>query len=133
MIHRFLVRSARYAAVTGAMLALSFANADAAVKKSSPLAHAQDESAFEEASAVTSTELDSSRGAFTPSDLLNLNYTNLSAQSSGNTTVGGVTGDNFINGGSFTNTQGLVNVIQNSGNNVIIQSSTVVNMNMTGR
>ena len=78
---------------------------------------------------VNELVLDETRGTFTP-DLLNLNNAVLNADSSGNSVVGGVTGSNFIDGGSFTNTQGLVNVIQNSGNNVVIQSQTIVNMTM---
>jgi hypothetical protein len=42
--------------------------------------------------------------------------------------IGGITGNNIIGNGSISNTSGLVNVIQNSGNNVVIQSSTTVNM-----
>ena len=79
--------------------------------------------------AVDLSVLDETRGTFTP-DLLNLNNAVLNADSTGNTVNGGITGNNFIDGGSFTNTQGLVNVIQNSGNNVVIQSQTIVNMTM---
>ncbi len=79
--------------------------------------------------AVDESILDGARGTFTP-DLFNLNNAVLTGESSGNSVVGGVTGSNFIDNGSFTNTQGLVNVIQNSGNNVVIQSQTIVNMTM---
>lgn len=80
-------------------------------------------------SPVNDEILSESRGAFIP-DLTNLDVIAQTANSSNNVNVGGVTGNNNINGGSFTNTQGLVNVIQNSGNNVVIQSSTIVNMTM---
>lgn len=79
--------------------------------------------------AVDESILDEARGTFTP-DLFNLNNAVLTGESSGNSVVGGVTGNNVIDSSSFTNTQGLVNVIQNSGNNVVIQSQTIVNMTM---
>lgn len=37
-------------------------------------------------------------------------------------------GDNVISGGAFANSSGIASVIQNSGNNVIIQDSTIVNV-----
>lgn len=88
-----------------------------------------DDLGFSSSETVDLSVLDETRGTFTP-DLMNLNNAVLSADSSGNSVTGGVTGNNFIDGGSFTNTQGLVNVIQNSGNNVVIQSQTIVNMTM---
>jgi hypothetical protein len=39
-----------------------------------------------------------------------------------------VTGANSVNQGSFANASGLPTVIQNSGNNVLIQASTIVNV-----
>jgi hypothetical protein len=41
-----------------------------------------------------------------------------------------VTTYNVIEGGSFSDSAGIVSVIQNTGNNVIIQDSTVVNVNI---
>lgn len=38
------------------------------------------------------------------------------------------TGKNIIDGGSFDNLQGIAHVIQNSGNNVIIQDNTTFNI-----
>ncbi len=40
------------------------------------------------------------------------------------------TGDNTITEGAFTNTTGIPMVIQNSGNNVIIQNSTILNLEL---
>jgi len=81
---------------------------------------------MEVTAAATDAELDSSRGAFLPSSI-NLNDVQQDATDNHNIVIGGTTGSNIING-SFVNTQGLVNVIQNSGNNVVIQSSTIVNL-----
>ena len=75
---------------------------------------------------VSDEDLDKSRGAFNPSVL---NLSQLDAVSQGNTVNGGVTGNNQIDTNAFSDTSGLVNVIQNSGNNNLIQSSTVVNIN----
>jgi hypothetical protein len=38
------------------------------------------------------------------------------------------TGDNTINGGAFTNSNGMPVVVQNSGNNVVIQNATILNL-----
>lgn len=38
------------------------------------------------------------------------------------------TGSNFITSGAFTNASGLPMTIQNSGNNVLIQNSTIINL-----
>jgi hypothetical protein len=40
------------------------------------------------------------------------------------------TGDNTINGGAFANANGLPIVVQNSGNNVVIQNSTILNLQL---
>ena len=40
------------------------------------------------------------------------------------------TGDNTINGAAFTGTNGLPIVVQNSGNNVVIQNSTILNLQL---
>jgi hypothetical protein len=40
------------------------------------------------------------------------------------------TGDNSINGAAFTNTNGMPIVVQNSGNNVVIQNSTILNLQL---
>lgn len=40
------------------------------------------------------------------------------------------TGSNIINDGSFANSNGLPMVVQNTGNNVIIQNSTILHLNL---
>lgn len=47
---------------------------------------------------------------------------------SDNSLVAGETGGNQIDASSFTNLQGIAHVIQNTGNNVIIQDSTTFNV-----
>jgi hypothetical protein len=41
-----------------------------------------------------------------------------------------VSGTSFVGGGAFNNAAGLITVIQNTGVNVVLQSSTVVNVNI---
>ncbi len=41
-----------------------------------------------------------------------------------------ITGTNSVTGNAFSNAQGLMNVLQNSGNNVSIQSQITVNANI---
>lgn len=38
------------------------------------------------------------------------------------------TGSNLIGGGSFAGAVGIVNAVQNSGNNVLVQSATIINV-----
>jgi hypothetical protein len=46
----------------------------------------------------------------------------------GNSAVNTTTGANAISDAAFAGASGIVNTIQNTGNNVLIQSSTVVNV-----
>ncbi len=52
------------------------------------------------------------------------------AISTNNTTTGTVSGGNTIDTGAFSYSSGLSTVIQNSGNNVLIQSATILNVNI---
>ncbi len=45
-----------------------------------------------------------------------------------NVAMGNTNGDNVINGESFTNSSGFFSTVQNTGNNVLIQSSTIINV-----
>ena len=74
---------------------------------------------------ISDHELDKNRGTFAPEVL---NSTVLEATATQNVAINSVTGDNIVSSSAFSNAQGLVNLIQNSGNNVVIQSSTVVNL-----
>lgn len=48
----------------------------------------------------------------------------------GSTVANNVTTYNIIGDGAFSEASGLISVIQNTGNNVIIQDSTVVNLSI---
>ena len=76
--------------------------------------------------AVSDSELDGYRGEGI--DVLTLNKAELDGTLNGNTAVDSVTGSNLISNGAFANASGLSTAIQNSGNNVLIQNSTIVNV-----
>ena len=58
------------------------------------------------------------------------NTINLDGSVSNTTTENVSTGTNWIGGGAFGNAVGLPMVIQNSGNSVLIQNATIVNLQM---
>jgi hypothetical protein len=59
-----------------------------------------------------------------------VNQQDLSARMSNTSASNLTTGSNIITDGSFANSNGLPIVIQNSGNGVIIQNSTILNLNV---
>jgi hypothetical protein len=76
---------------------------------------------------VPSAQLDTQRGG-TDTGPLTINANILNAKLFDNSAKDNVTGNNTITGGAFAGASGLATVIQNSGNNVIIQSGTVLNL-----
>ena len=76
---------------------------------------------------VSEDELEKARGR-EGFDITAINNMNLQATLAGNTANNTVTGVNIIDNGAFTNAGGIFSVIQNTGNNVIIQDSTIVNV-----
>ena len=81
---------------------------------------------FLTATAVSDDELDVYRGEGI--DVQTINKAELDGTLNGNTAINSVTGNNIISNGAFANTSGLSTAIQNSGNNVLIQNSTIVNV-----
>ena len=59
-----------------------------------------------------------------------LNDMKLYAQLNDNKALSNVTGGNFVTQDAFAGTKGFATVIQNSGNNVIIQNATILNLRM---
>lgn len=59
------------------------------------------------------------------------NNTNLEAVLTDNTATDSVTGNNTIDAGSFSEASGVFSIIQNTGNNVIIQDSTIITVTIT--
>jgi hypothetical protein len=82
---------------------------------------------FSSAEIVSIDELENARGR-EGVDITALNNMNVSATLTDNTANNNVTGANFIDGGAFSGAGGMFSVIQNTGNNVIIQDSTIVNV-----
>jgi hypothetical protein len=76
--------------------------------------------------AIPETQLASNRGGHT----LELNTNNLDAQLYENQAIANVTGNNFITNGAFSGANGMPTVIQNSGNNVLIQNATILNLKL---
>ncbi len=64
-----------------------------------------------------------------PTDL-HINQNNSTGTVSGNVASQLTTGSNNISDGAFSNSAGIPMVIQNSGNNVLIQSSTILNLQL---
>ena len=59
-----------------------------------------------------------------------LSEANLSAQMSDNQASSNITGSNIVSSQAFSGSTGIPTVIQNSGNNVIIQNATILNLHM---
>lgn len=81
--------------------------------------------------AVLLDELDQVRGRGGVVDITAIVNSNIEAELSNNTANNNVTGFNIIDNGAFTEANGIFSIIQNTGNNVIIQDSTIVNVTIT--
>ncbi|MGR9013812.1 MAG: hypothetical protein ACU83U_09225 [Gammaproteobacteria bacterium] len=75
-------------------------------------------------------ELDNARGR-EGLDMTNINNMNVRATLTGNQASNNVNGYNIIDHGSFAQASGINTVIQNTGNNVIIQDATNVIVTIT--
>lgn len=75
--------------------------------------------------AVDSNALDANRGG-AQVEVLNKNA--LDGVVSDNQAYNLTTGSNWVTSGSFTDASGMSTVIQNSGNNVLIQNATIINL-----
>lgn len=79
------------------------------------------------AAPVASDALDALRGG-TDTTTTITNVSDVDGTVDGNTAVNTLSAGNVVDGGAFGNAAGLSTVIQNSGNNVLIQNSTVVSV-----
>ncbi len=87
-----------------------------------------------DAEPVLLEELDQIRGLGGVVDLSNVDITNnaiLEAELTDNNVSDSVTGYNIIDQGSFNDASGVFSIIQNTGNNVIIQDSTIITVTIT--
>lgn len=76
--------------------------------------------------AISDAQLAANRGGHT----LELNANNLDGQVYSNQAIANVTGSNAITTGAFSGASGMPTVIQNSGNNVLIQNATILNLKL---
>ncbi len=83
---------------------------------------------FADSAIVEDHNLEEMRG--TALDLEVLGIAIFDAVSLNNSTNGTFSGGNIINEGAFSDSSGLSTIIQNSGNNVLIQSATILNLNI---
>jgi hypothetical protein len=58
------------------------------------------------------------------------NTAELDAKMKNNSAIDNITGNNYISDGAFSRSSGLPVAIQNSGNNVILQNSLILNLQM---
>lgn len=73
--------------------------------------------------AMADAQLDQLRGRQTV-----FNTNDVDGQLYNNEVISNVTGSNFVGDGAFAGISGFSTVIQNSGNNVLIQNATVLNL-----
>jgi hypothetical protein len=63
-------------------------------------------------------------------DDISITEADMDAVSVGNSVMNSVTGGNYISGTAFNGASGMFDTIQNSGNNVLIQKATIVNITL---
>jgi len=78
--------------------------------------------------AVSLDELEQVTGMGGVVDVTTVSNANLEASLANNYAANNINGFNIIDHGAFTEASGVVSVIQNTGNNVIIQDSTIINV-----
>jgi hypothetical protein len=110
---------------------LFFASQEALSSQTLPLPQEKAEEYLEAEGMVPLSleDMESNRGTsgFNPAVL---NTAELSAVNTGNTLTNPVAGTNIISDNAFMNSNGVINVVQNSGNGVVIQNSTIVNLTL---
>lgn len=79
------------------------------------------------ASAIDETALESLRGG---AESITLNDMKLNGTVADTHASNLVTGHNFVTDGSLAGNAGLTTVVQNSGNNVLIQNATIINLTL---
>jgi hypothetical protein len=87
--------------------------------------------AFESSKALTEDELGEQRAkAKIEVEKVTINTQDQDGLVAGNAAVGNTTGQNSIGGDAFVSANGFINTVQNTGNNVLIQSSTIINVSV---
>lgn len=78
--------------------------------------------------ALAAEALEQQRGRETRHTEINWQETNGSVE--GNRAIANVNGSNYIRDGAFSSASGLPITVQNTGNNVLIQNSVILNLDM---
>lgn len=85
--------------------------------------------AFNDSATLTDEELGSQRAREDIEiDTITLIGQEQDGEVSDNVAIGNNNGDNLINGEAFSNSSGFLSTVQNTGNNVLIQNSTIINV-----
>ena len=79
---------------------------------------------------VSAEQLGTQRGARDLGDFKVLNLNDVRGSVQNNSAIDVVTGSNMITNGAFSNVTGFPLVVQNTGNNVLIQNSTILNIGL---
>ena len=124
--------------VVSAFLSLSIsANADDAIATedvpTAPIAETPllDLVAFEDGGTLSDEELNKHRAREKIDvDQITLNNQEQDGDVTDNVAVGNTNGDNVINGQAFSDSSGFLSSVQNTGNNVLIQNSTIINVSV---
>ena len=86
---------------------------------------------FEEGAVLSDAELNTHRARQNfEVDQVTINAQDQDADVSENIAVGNNTGQNLIQGEAYSNSTGFMSTVQNTGNNVLIQNSTIINVSM---
>lgn len=81
------------------------------------------------ANRVSASDLDTHRAkSMLEVHKVTINDQELNGRVSNNTAINTNTGDNIVSTGAFTSSSGFISTVQNSGNNVLIQNSTIINV-----
>lgn len=114
----------------------------AALMLAGPIGHADDDAAaaastddvaaaFETSKALTLDELGEQRAAAKLEiDEVTINTADTDGAVVGNTAINTRSGQNTIAGDAFVGASGFIHSVQNTGNNVLIQNSTIINVSV---
>jgi len=87
--------------------------------------------AFEDGGILSDEELNNQRAREKIQvDQVTLNDQNQDGDVTDNVAIGNTNGDNLINGDAFSDSSGFLSTVQNTGNNVLIQNSTIINVSV---
>jgi len=86
---------------------------------------------FEEGGTLSDEELNSQRARENIQvESITINDQDQDGDVTDNVAIGNTNGDNLINGEAFSNSSGFLSTVQNTGNNVLIQNSTIINVSV---